>query len=48
MEYSTKAYQYSQAAHQESGSTSSETGETAPTKSVKRVNGVGKRSKKKG
>jgi hypothetical protein len=46
MEYSAKAYQYSQEAHQESGSPVG--GKTTRTEFVKRGNGVGKQSKTKG
>jgi hypothetical protein len=47
MEYSAKAYQYSQEAHQKSGGSFSETGKTARTEPVKRAKIVGTRSKKK-
>jgi hypothetical protein len=46
MEYSAKAYQYAQEAHQKSGSAFSGTGKTARSGPVKRTHGVGKRSKK--
>jgi hypothetical protein len=34
MEYSAKAYQYAQAAHQESASSAGETGKSRPAKSA--------------
>lgn len=46
MEYSAKAYLYSQEAHRESGGSSSETRTTFPA-SAKPANGAGKGSKKK-
>jgi hypothetical protein len=45
MEYSAKAYQYSQVAHQKSGNSFSET--AAHPVLIKRDLGVGKRSKEK-
>jgi hypothetical protein len=47
MEYSTKAYQYSQEAHRKSGSSFTETGKIARAEPAKRANGVAKRGKKK-
>jgi hypothetical protein len=46
MEYSAKAYLYSQEAHRESASSFGETGTTLP-EPVKRANGAAKGSKKK-
>jgi len=47
MEYSAKAYRYSQEAHQKSGGSSSETEKTPPAVPAKQAGGVSNGSKKK-
>jgi hypothetical protein len=47
MEYSAKAYQSSQEAHQRSGIALSGTGKTAGSEPAKRANDIDKRGKKK-
>jgi len=47
MEYSAKAYRYSQEAHQKSGGSVSETEKTPPAEPVKQADGGSNGSKKK-
>ena len=47
MEYSAKAYRYSQEAHQKSASSSGETAKAARTEPAKQASGVSNGNKKK-